>query len=370
MSPHVKHLLRQHPAATTDLLIAICTEWDVDHPADQSSTALSDGFRLPSAAFGNNSRSDPRTAQKPETLDRTSPAVSKPNPQRYFSDYINHASEFIRFLETVAWKRWNQRVESRLPRSHSQLLDKPLTLDHHKRLEDNEHIQQQVVWNTLLELYLDSDQFSKETEQSDGRQKALSLLDTIALLPLDPVHAMMLCSHFNFEAGLMSLWQRYGMYEEIARYWKQRMGESANATTQLDGRTPAENLLHYLHMYGPVRPELYPLVLRYVTSSPLILSRHGEEIRDILNTIDCDRIMPPLAVLQLLSRNEVTSVGVIKTWLRTQIEGTAQNLDSVSRPIIDWSQGCVLSDCYIGQAIGTILSYRNRRKIEGDRQLE
>ena len=273
--------------------------------------------------------------QRPEASDKIFPAVSKPNPQRYFSDYINHASDFIRFLETVAWKRWNQRVESRSPRTHSQLLDKPLPLDHHKRTQDTEYLQQQAVWNTLLELYLDSENGSNETDQNDGQQKALSLLDAIALLPLDPVHAMMLCSHFNFEAGLISLWQRYGMYEEIARYWKQKMDDSPDANMQLDGRTPAENLLHYLHMYGPVRPQLYPLVLRYVTSSPLILHRHGEEIRDILNTIDCDHIMPPLAVLQLLSRNEVTSVGVIKTWLRSQIEGTAQNLHSVSRPITE-----------------------------------
>jgi hypothetical protein len=348
VSPHVKHLLRRHPEATTELLIAICTEWDTDQPADNRSTAPSDGFRLPAAASANDSRSYPRSVQRPESPDRTSPAASKPSPQRYFSDYINHASEFIRFLETVAWKRWNQRVEARSPRVHSQLLNKPLPLDHHKRTHDTEHLQQQAVWNTLLELYLDSETPSEETDQNDGRRKALSLLDTIALLPLDPIHAMMLCSHFSFEAGLMSLWQRYGMYEEIARYWKQKMGDSANATTQLDGRTPAENLLHYLHMYGPVRPQLYPLVLRYVTSSPLILSRHGEEIRDILNTIDRDHIMPPLAVLQLLSRNEVTSVGVIKTWLRSQIEGTAQNLDSVSRPITDCYSDCALIEFHLG----------------------
>jgi hypothetical protein len=254
------------------------------------------GFRSPATTSDQNPGIYPRLVPKTSLQGQTWPGLSRPNPQRYFSDYINHASEFIRFLETVAWRRWGQRVESRPVRTHSQLLEKPVPLDQQEQTQNVEHVQQQAVWNTLLELYLDAEQLPDGTDPNDGRQKALSLLDAITLLPLDPVHAMILCSHFNFEAGLMSLWQRYGMYEEIARYWKQKMGDSANATSQVDGRSPAENLLHYLHLYGPVRPQLYPLVLRYVTSSPLILAQHGEEIRDILNTIDHDHIMPPLDV--------------------------------------------------------------------------
>jgi len=46
--------------------------------------------------------------------------------------------------------------------------------------------------------------------------------------------------------------------------------------------------------------------------------------------VDQEKIMPPLAILQLLSRNDITSVGLIKGWLVRKIGETREdiNMDS------------------------------------------
>jgi hypothetical protein len=89
-------------------------------------------------------------------------------------------------------------------------------------------------------------------------------------------------------------------------------------------------MLYYLRIYGPTQPHLYPMVLRYITTFPSTLARHTADVREILDTIQQERIMPPLAVIQLLSRNDVTNIGVVKDWLKSQVADTRLDIDSVS----------------------------------------
>jgi hypothetical protein len=88
-------------------------------------------------------------------------------------------------------------------------------------------------------------------------------------------------------------------------------------------------VLKYLDLYGPTNPHLYPLVLRYLSSSPDILSRHPDKLASILQVIDEERIMPPLAIIQLMSRNGVTSVGSVKEWLRQKTVDTRDDISAV-----------------------------------------
>ena len=89
-------------------------------------------------------------------------------------------------------------------------------------------------------------------------------------------------------------------------------------------------MLYYLDTYGSQHPHLYPLVLRFLTSSPELLSRHTEDLRRILEYIDTEKIMPPLGVVQVLSRNGVTSVGLVKEWLLTRIKESDAEIKAVS----------------------------------------
>jgi len=81
-------------------------------------------------------------------------------------------------------------------------------------------------------------------------------------------------------------------------------------------------------------PHLYPLVLRFLTSNAALLTRHTSDLKQILEHIDQERIMPPLGVVQVLSRNGVTTVGLVKQWLMSGIQAAQEELQA-DRGLID-----------------------------------
>ena len=86
---------------------------------------------------------------------------------------------------------------------------------------------------------------------------------------------------------------------------------------------------HPVHAYGAAHPALYPLVLRFLTSDSELLARHTDDLARVLAHIERERIMPPLAVVQVLSRNGVASVGLVKKWLMGQIKSAREEIDTV-----------------------------------------
>ncbi|KDQ61289.1 hypothetical protein JAAARDRAFT_55962 [Jaapia argillacea MUCL 33604] len=234
--------------------------------------------------------------------------VKRPSPRIYFAHFVDHLDYFVTFLETVALKRWGQSVES--SKSPASPVSEPdAQLD-----EQAEKRDQIAVWNTLLELYLSLPTGeSPDSSKVDAmRGKALQLLQSKDL-PYDPTHALILCSSRGYTPGLVMLWEKMGMYEDVLRFWmdKDKEGNSPDASHQV---------VRQLEQYGPENPQLYPLVLRFLTSTPALLSKHTDDISKVLEHIDREKIMPPLGVIQVLSRNGVASVGLVKQWLTTRIK--------------------------------------------------
>jgi hypothetical protein len=222
---------------------------------------------------------------------------------------------FVTFLETVAIRRWGQSVDGTLPQSPTE--DDTLPVD-----EAMEKRDQAAVWNTLLELYLSTSTKTPE-EEKKVKNKALRLLQS-ENIPYEPTHALIICSTREFTPGLVLLWEKLGMHEDVLRFWMDKEREGGplvgEASTQV---------VHYLKLYGPKLPSLYPLVLRFLTSTPELLSRHSEDVENIVGVIDQEKIMPPLAIVQVLSRNGVASVGLVKQWLMNKIREAKDDIDTV-----------------------------------------
>ncbi|KAJ3838462.1 hypothetical protein F5878DRAFT_652044 [Lentinula raphanica] len=233
------------------------------------------------------------------------------SPRLYFAHFVDHMEQFVVFLETVALRRWGQSVnaeqmsDSKLPNADSD--------------SDEEDRRDQVaVWNTLLELYLTlpgiSTSFMSSTPQDETalREKALRVIRSQDL-PYDTMHALILCSSRGYTRGLVLLWEKMGMYEDVLRFWMER---------DKDGTTPeaSAEVLKHLALYGPSHPHLYTLVLRFLTSSPELLSRHIDDVKQVVQHIDQEGIMPPLGIIQILGRNSVASVGLVKEWLVARIK--------------------------------------------------
>lgn len=222
------------------------------------------------------------------------------------------------FLESVALRRWGQTVdEQAVPTSALPANEDALD-------QETDKLDQIAVWNTLLELYLTlpGREQGKSTPEGALRGKALRLLENDAI-PYDTNHALILCSSHGYTEGLVLLWEKMGMYEDVLRFWmdKDKEGTYPDASAQV---------VSHLKQYGSNHPHLYPLVLRFLTSTSELLARHQEDVKEVVQHIDEEGILPPLGVIQILSRNAVASVGLIKEWLVRRIKESRAIIQSVS----------------------------------------
>ncbi|KAF8898758.1 hypothetical protein BD779DRAFT_1485409 [Infundibulicybe gibba] len=235
------------------------------------------------------------------------PPTKKLSPRLYFAHFVDHMDQFVIFLETVAYRRWGQSVDEPPPPA----IEIPTTpVDEQADRDD-----QVAVWNTLLELYLT---FLGPMMQKLAKAFRLLKSDTI---PYDPTHALILCSSRGHTEGLVLLWEKMGMYEEILRFWMDRDKE---------GATPgaSAHVVSHVKMYGAQHPHLYPLVLRFLTSTPELLERHRDDVKEVLEHINDEGIIPPLGVIQVLSRNNVASVGLVKEYLLARIKEARSEISS------------------------------------------
>ncbi|KAL0580217.1 Vacuolar protein sorting-associated protein 11 [Marasmius crinis-equi] len=233
------------------------------------------------------------------------------SPRLYFAHFVDHMEQFVVFLETVATRRWGQSVDA-----EKQAVEPSPVGDDTEEDDDEDHKDQIAVWNTLLELYLtlpgiSATPSSPAQTESEMREKAIRILKS-KTLAYDPTHALILCSTHGSTKGLVLLWERLGMYEDVLRFWMDRDKE---------GEPEASGeVVRHLTLYGSDHPHLYPLVLRFLTSSSELLTKHKDDIGTVVDHIDREGILPPLGVVQVLSRNGVASVGLVKEWLIRRIK--------------------------------------------------
>lgn len=293
----------------------------------------------------NNSDSDTITA---------APRTQIPRPSLYFAHFVDHRTHFIRFLEAVADHRWGQRIT--LDQNTSSSLG---TSTKPKSYDPDERDDQTAIWNTLLELYLSAALDSANSPTPSGspatdstqliateaelKQRAMHVLRNEGSLPYDPTHALIVCSTHSFTDGLVLLWEKMGMYEEVLRFWmdeelhpERSIATSGLAPVSIVGGTEkktasaSQRVIECLDNYGPQHPHLYTLVLRFLTSSPALLSRHAEDLKRLLDVVDRERYIPPLGVVQILSRNDVASIGLVKEWLLRRITESREGIEAVS----------------------------------------
>jgi hypothetical protein len=312
----------------------------VSPPSRRGSTH--DGSRAPSPPPG------PPPAPAP---------LKRPSPRLYFANFVGHRAAFVMFLETVARRRWGQTLDvgvgagaaaadlavgsaaaagadlvvgaavaaaadlgggaaaaaavdaiaPPVSAPPADFVEAPPAVD-----ADAEARDQAAVWNTLLELYL-----------SEGlAAKAWAVL--ASALPYDAAHALVLCTTRSYTRGLVLLWTRLGMHEDVLRFWMERAragdaGAGAEAMRVLD-----------THGGGAAGRFLFPLALRFLTESAERMARHRTDLERVLRQIEERAIMPPLAVVQVLSRNGVVGVGVVKEWLLARMHEAREEIHTVS----------------------------------------
>jgi len=294
-------------------------------PSNSSEPGHASISKTGSLHTGSRASSPPPLGAKPR------PLVRRPSPRLYFAHFIEHPEHFLRFLEAVALARWGQKVDVLGAHEVRPTVTEP------PADEDVDRADQIAIWNTLIEVYLtlSSNYMSHDPPNPQGAKvmevKALNVLKSP--FTFDTTHALLVCSTRGFTEGLVLLWEKLGMYEDVLRFWMDKENNSpADESADIDPHTRASaHVLHYLEKYGPQHPYLYPLVLRFLTSTPILLQRHTQDLSRILEHIEQEKIVPPLLVVQVLSRNNVASVGLVKQWLMRRMSETRDEIDAVRR---------------------------------------
>ncbi|CAG8474557.1 8204_t:CDS:10 [Ambispora leptoticha] len=273
----------------------------------------------------------------PSSKEKAVPAYKPPSVRVFMSLFVDQPNYLIQFLEQVSEKRWGGFGVSRKP-IESKSSGSQKEVDTGSRVskdgQENNTIEveeKKAVWNTLLELYLSEAYLPPVVNMKDtkGRKngapgsfsvgtvtervkerlvrkdKALKLLKEEEI-EYDTNHALVLCHLAQFDEGIVFLYEKLRMFEDILRFYM--------------AKDNTEKVIQALKKYGPQDQSLYPLTLAYFSSSPTTLASSTSELLQILDYIDSHNLLPPLQVVQALSRNSVATLDMVKGYMGRRIE--------------------------------------------------
>ncbi|KWU41691.1 hypothetical protein RHOSPDRAFT_22507, partial [Rhodotorula sp. JG-1b] len=328
-------LLAHEPDLTTDVLVEICCGAEVASTLDEGrirsikvDPASSVVVRKSSTNGGYDVPDDAASTKSPTATEPTSSPL--PSPRAFFAHFVDHPHQFIVFLEQVLQRRFGKSVEALVLPPSSSFTGTEAPLPAVADLAEPSDVRQgatrdeQVLWNTLLELYISAAAASGGGDDHGGKfeARAVKLLRCRDQVPYDETQALLVCTTNGFEEGFVLLYELLGMYEEIVQYW---IDASDAQPTQA---SLSSRIIRLLRRYGRACPSLYRLVLSHLTSSSELLSRHQADVVEILDEIDERRIMPAIQVVQLLSKNNTASLGLVREYLKRQLLADKQDTES------------------------------------------
>lgn len=219
------------------------------------------------------------------------PQYTPPPPRTAFSSFIDHPDEFIVFLEACL---------------------KEESLSETDRAD---------LYTTLFEMYLHK---SAETRSDHGReewkQKAKQLIEGRGV-PIENSNVLLLSHLSDYKDGTTLVKEQAGLLSDIFRSY----------TSAKDTR----GAMKALRKYGVREPSLYPAALAYLTSDPRVLDEAGlDELSNVLQKIDEDGLMAPLQVVQMLSKNAVATMGMIKPYLHKTVEDERKEIASNRKRVV------------------------------------
>jgi hypothetical protein len=151
----------------------------------------------------------------------------------------------------------------------------------------------ELIFNTLLELYLRGD--------DKMRENAAQLL-TMPQAKFSDDQALVLCKVHNFRWGILHLYEKLMLYKDIVQY-------------HMDNRE-YEMVVKSCKKYGDKDPNLWVHALSYFAVQPGDVKK---EILEVLGYIDRDNLLPPLLVIQTLSQKPTATLAVIRDYITRRL---------------------------------------------------
>ncbi|EDO40103.1 predicted protein [Nematostella vectensis] len=217
------------------------------------------------------------TSYKPNRVEVTDPMETdkkthRSRPEEFIHIFVHQKAKLIEFLE---------HMTQMFPKSSS------------------------LLYNTLLELYLNNAAHETDVKgQVIHEKKALDLLMNVeARYDLD--HAMVLAQMHHFKAGILFLYEKAKLYQQILHYHMEQ-----NDYT---------NVIDTCKKHGAQDPSLWVQALSYFARKE---SNCKDQIIEVLSHINRGNLMSPLLVLQTLAHKSTATLAVVKDYIvrRLQLE--------------------------------------------------
>lgn len=218
-------LLAHEPDLTTDVLVEICCGADSTSTLDEGRIRSSKAnpssaatVRKSSTNGGYDVPDDAASTKSPTTEPPSSPL---PSPRAFFAHFVDHPHQFIVFLEQVLQRRFGKSVEALVPPTSLTGTEAPLPtvadLAEPSDVRQGATRDEQVLWNTLLELYISAAAATGDGRGGNTEARAIKLLRCRDQVPYDETQALLVCTTSGFEEGFVLLYELLGMYEEIVQ---------------------------------------------------------------------------------------------------------------------------------------------------------
>jgi len=279
-----KSLVSHLPEKTTQLLMKLCTDY-TPKPTIRKPTSMPSDTTLETPFVASQKNSNASQVEKSHTK------KVKGKPEEFIHTYVDQPGWLTKFLECMV----------------------------------EEQNSSPLVYSTLLELYLrDEDDMSgvkiTEQEKKNRQEKALNLLrDPQAKYDVD--HALVLVQIRNFQAGMLCLYEKLRLYQEIVMFYMEN--------------NDYEKVIHSCKTYGDSDPNLWVQVLSYFSA------KEGDcqkELSEVLSNIETKNLLPPLQVIQILSQKPNVTLTVIKDYITHALQSEQQNISEDQRLIKQYAE--------------------------------
>ncbi|XP_014678705.1 PREDICTED: vacuolar protein sorting-associated protein 11 homolog [Priapulus caudatus] len=243
MKAHGKMLVNEAPDQTTELLKTLCTDYrPVNMPLVDDNT-----------------------------LDGSAPrSVLQAKPDEFIHIFVNNSAKLREFLEHMI------KVQ---PGSSS------------------------LVYNTLIELYLhDVVHEASASQRKVKEEKILGMLQNPAA-GYDIDQALVLCQMHNFRLGVLYLYEKSKLYQQILSHHMEHKEYT--------------NIVDTCKKFGTEEPNLWVQALWYFAKTEDCYKTY---LTEVLTQIDKKNLLPPLMVVETLGQNSTATLAVIKDYIMKRLK--------------------------------------------------
>lgn len=257
-----------------------------------------------------------------------------PSPVDFLNIFIHHPPSLMDFLEKYTDKVKDSPAQVEI---HNTLLELYLSndlnfpsisqasngVDHTLKARSGSLVIPKA--ESKLKSSADRKDTSKERDRMERCEKGLRLLKSAWPSDLEqPLYdvdlAIILCEMNAFKDGLLYLYEKMKLYKEvIACYMQSQDHEGLIACCKKLGDSGKGG-----------DPSLWADLLKYFGELGEDCSK---EVKDVLTYIERDDILPPIIVLQTLSRNPCLTLSVIKDYIARKLEQESKLIEEDRRAI-------------------------------------